>query len=133
MKPYLFALAVLILFGVSSCKKEQQQPFGSVVGKWRWVKSVGGIGGLTLTPQSTGNNLRDEFYADSTFKRYENDSLIVQSNFSIVHGYNYTPSEKVDVLNIGPSSRSILIRNDSLFMVDLFISDGFGDTFVRIN
>lgn len=105
----------------------------SIIGKWRWVKSVGGIAGMTITPQSTGYNLSEEFKADSTFKRFKNDSLIAQGKFSIVRNYKYTSTETIDVLKTGgPDDQAFVIRNDSLFVSDIFISDGFNTTYVRV-
>jgi len=132
MRTFTLVFVLFAAIGISSCKKERQTPSSSIVGQWRWVKSVGGIAGLTLTPQSTGNNFRDEYYADSTYKRYENNALVAQGDFSIVKGYRFTPSEIIDVLKFGPANKSMLIRNDTLYMGDLFINDGFGDTYVRI-
>jgi hypothetical protein len=132
MKTRILSIAAFTLFGLGACTKDRQPPSQSIMGKWRWVKSVGGIGGVTLTPQSTGTNFRDEFYADSTYKRFENDSLIAQHSFSIVKGYDNGASGKVDLLKAGLINRSIFISNDTLYMGDLFIADGFGDTYVRI-
>jgi hypothetical protein len=132
MRIRMLTLAAFIVFVISACKKNNQPPSQSIMGKWRWVRSVGGIGGFTLTPQSTGNNFRDEYYPDSTFKRFENGGLLIQGNFSIVKGYHYSPTEKIDVLKFGSASKSLFITNDTLYMNDLFISDGFGDTYVRI-
>ncbi|BAU52804.1 hypothetical protein [Mucilaginibacter gotjawali] len=132
MRTFVSMVLALIILTAVSCKKSTQLPSNALIGKWRWVRSVGGIGGFTYTPQSTGNNFRDEFYADSTYKRFENDSLLIQGSYSIIKGYNYTPTQKVDVLKIGDWRSSISIKNDTLFIDDLFISDGFGDTYVRI-
>jgi len=132
MRAFIVALFALIVFGAISCKKGLVSPSVEITGKWRWVKSVGGIGGFTLTPQSTGNNFRDEFYADSSYKRFENDSLIIQGKFSIIRNFNYTASDKIDVLKIGDFKRSIFIHNDTLYLNDLYIADGYGDTYVRI-
>jgi hypothetical protein len=132
MRLLVYTLFALNVFCAVSCKKESTIHPAGINGKWRWVKSVGGIAGSTLTPQSTGNNFRDEFYADSTFKRFENDSLISQGRFSIIKNFNYTPSYKIDVLKIGSSNSGIIIRNDTLYMTDLFISDGFDNTYVRM-
>src|SRR6185312_4007221 len=112
MRTFTLIFALFAVVEISSCKKERQAPSSSIVGQWRWVKSVGGIAGLTLTPQSTGNNFRDEYYADSTYKRYENNALVAQGDFSIVKGYRFTPSEIIDVLKFGPANKSMLIRND---------------------
>jgi len=132
MKTLIYTAIILVVFSAGACKKSNPRPSDSLIGKWRWVKSVGGIGGVTLTPQSTGKNFRDEFYADSTYKRFENDSLLIQTNFSLVKGYQYTPTQKIDKLKIGNWNSSIVIRNDTLYIDDLFISDGFVDTYVRM-
>jgi hypothetical protein len=133
MRTLIYTVFILVIFGAGSCKKSTQQPSNSLIGKWRWVKSVGGIAEVTLTPQNTGNNFRDEFYADSTYKRFKNDSLLIKRNYSIIKkGYNYTPTEKNDVLKIGDWRSIITIKNDTLYLNDLFISDGFEDTYVRI-
>lgn len=130
----LFSVTILILSIITflSCKKSQVNPNNSIIGKWRWVKSIGGIAGATLTPQNTSNNFREEFYSDSSFRYYMNDSLIFQKSFSIIKNYKYTATQTVDVLKIEPVSRSFLLRNDTLYTEDLFISDGFSDIYVRI-
>ena len=133
MKYFILLMTVCTLCSVSSCNKEKMPTSDSIVGEWRWVKSVGGIAGVTITPQSAGYNQRREFNADSTFKSFKNDSLTIQGKFSIVRNYKYSESETVDVLKWGTAvDDSFVIRNDTLFINNIFISDGFGSTYVRI-
>ena len=134
MKYFVLMVAVLALCSVSSCNKEKLSPSTSIVGKWRWVKSVGGIGGFTLTPKSEGISLREEFYADSTFKTFRNDSITMQGKFSIVRNYKYSSTETIDILKMGtPVNDSFIIRNDTLYTDNYrFVSDGFSATYVRI-
>ncbi|MGF7042220.1 hypothetical protein [Mucilaginibacter lappiensis] len=133
MKCFTLIFAMITLCSVSSCNKDKMPTSTSIIGKWRWVKSVGGIAGSTVTPQSTGYNLSEEFKADSTFKRFKNDSLIAQGKFSIVRNYKYASTETIDVLKTGgPDDLAFVIRNDSLFVSDIFISDGFNTAYVRV-
>jgi hypothetical protein len=133
MKCFILIFAMITLCSVSSCNKDKMPTSTSIIGKWRWVKSVGGIAGSTVTPQSTGYNLSEEFKADSTFKRFKNDSLITQGKFSIVRNYKYTSTETIDVLKTGGlDDLAFVIRNDSLFVSDIFISDGFNTAYVRV-
>jgi hypothetical protein len=133
MKYFILIFTAVIFCSVGSCNKDKLPASTSIVGKWRWVKSVGGIAGSTVTPQSAGYNLSEEFKADSTFKRFKNDSLIAQGKFSIVRNYKYSSSENIDVLKTGtPINEAFIIRNDTLFLNDVFISDGFSNTYVRI-
>ncbi|WPU95338.1 hypothetical protein SNE25_07345 [Mucilaginibacter sabulilitoris] len=133
MKYFVLLITVCALCSVSSCNKEKLPHSDSIVGEWRWVKSVGGIGGFTLTPKTEGFTQKWVFNADSTFKSFKNDSLTIQGKFSIVRNYKYSESETVDVLKWGNSiDDSFVIRNDTLFTNNIFISDGFGSTYVRI-
>ena len=89
MKKYLRRLAVLIIgifllacfgCGKKSVKPEFKHP---IVGKWRWVESVGGIGGVRITPESVGYTKTHLFNPDRTFLSYKNDSLVVMAEYSI--------------------------------------------------
>jgi hypothetical protein len=133
MKYFILIFTIVIFCSVGSCNKDKLPASTSIVGKWRWVKSIGGFAGMTLTPQSAGYNQRKEFNADSTFKAFKNDSLTTEGKFSIVRNYKYSSSENIDVLKTGtPINEAFIIRNDTLFLNDVFISDGFSNTYVRI-
>jgi hypothetical protein len=139
MKRIVLIFIGALVCSISACTKNDDPGPGNsnIVGKWRWVKSVGGIGGFTLTPKSTGYNFRDEFYADSTFKRIKNDTLLVNGNFRTNKNYKVIPTGTVDLLLLtGPALDSApvsyLIRHDTLYRNDIFISDGFNSVYVRI-
>ncbi|MEN0055014.1 MAG: hypothetical protein AAGC65_15175 [Mucilaginibacter sp.] len=132
---YLSLLLVLIIYcSASSCNKGKLPPSDSIVGQWRWVKSVGGIGGFTLTPKTEGFEQKWMFNADSTFKFYRKDTVALNGRFSITRNYKTSAGESFDVIKIPGSwsDQAYVIRNDSLFFLDIFISDGFNSTYVRI-
>jgi hypothetical protein len=136
MKYFTLVIAALLFCGASSCHKDGLPgPASSIVGRWRWVKSVGGIAGMTITPQSAGYNLTQVYGANSTFKLYKNDSLELQSKYSIIRNFKYE-TQTIDLLKIdnNESNRAdFTIRNDTLYTSNaLFISDGFSSVYVRI-
>ncbi|MEO3403893.1 hypothetical protein AAFN85_08315 [Mucilaginibacter sp. CAU 1740] len=137
MKKIVLILIAAILCSISACTKNNDPGPGnpSIVGKWRWVKSVGGIGGTTVTPQTDGYTYRFEFGADSVFKDYQNDKLLLQSNYHISKNYKYDASmPAVDLLKIETNSTQVayVVRHDSLYFDDIFIADGFNSVYVRI-
>lgn len=133
MKYFSVVIALIIFSSVSSCNKGGLPQPDSIIGKWRWVKSVGGIAGLTITPQTSGYTLTHEFKADSTIKILKNDSLITDTRFSITRNYKYGDNQNINVLKIADSHQmEFHIKNDTLFTNDIFISDGFGSAFVKV-
>ncbi len=136
MRYFTLIFSALVFCSVSSCNKtEDPGPSAQIVGKWRWVKSVGGIGGFTLTPATEGFTQTQVFGADSSFKFYKNDSLKLQNTFTVTRNYKQG-AETVDVLKINSNDSyksAFTIRNDTLYTSDyLFISDGFSTVYVRV-
>lgn len=132
MKYFSLLFVVVIYCSVGSCNKEALPGSISIIGKWRWVKTTGGFAGRTTTPQSTGYTQRYLFNADSTFKNFKNDSLSSQGKFSLVKGYKHG-DQTYDVIKTGKGyDQSYVVRNDTLFLNDTFISDGFFSTYVRL-
>ncbi|HEY9196479.1 MAG TPA: hypothetical protein VIM77_09440 [Mucilaginibacter sp.] len=134
MKYFTLIIMAVSLCGTGACNKNGlTDPSSSeIAGRWRWVKSVGGIGGFTLTPASEGFNQTQVFNADSTFKMYRNDSLTAQKQYSVTRNYKYN-GQVYDLLKIGDFTGSaFIIRNDTLYTQDIFIADGFDNVYVRI-
>ena len=90
---------------------------------------------MTVTPANNGFNLTQVYGANSTFKLYKNDSLELQSKYSIIRNFKYE-TQTIDLLKIGDgeSNRAdFTIRNDTLYTSNaLFISDGFNNVYVRV-
>lgn len=135
MKYLALVIAALVLCSVSSCNKDglPGPASTSIFGSWRWVKSVGGIAGMTITPQSAGYNLTQVYGNDSTFKMFKKDSVMLSGKFLITRNYKYSATETIDLLKINDlQAHAFIIRNDTLFLNDVFISDGFNSVYVRV-
>ena len=76
----LFAIAFL-LFSSLGCNKNKDCIIDDQIqGEWVWLKSVGGIGGWTLTPESE-NITRKLIITDNIYREYVNDSLVYEKKF----------------------------------------------------
>ena len=103
-----------------------------IIGKWNWVESFGGIGGVRLTPESEGYTKTHVYSPDSTFLGFRNDSLMIVAKYSITRKlvwYKYM----AEVLQVGEQIEQIIEfwGNDTLGLGD-HVVDGFGHLFVRI-
>ena len=138
MKRIILILIATLVCSITACDKNDPGPGNpSIVGKWRWAKSVGGIGGFTSTPKSVGYTLQNDFYADSTFKRFRNDTTLFSANFRTTKNYKLSATETANLLSIyGPAVDAIpvayLIRHDTLYLNNLYIADGENSVYVRI-
>ncbi|MDN3582147.1 hypothetical protein [Mucilaginibacter flavus] len=135
MRYFILLFVALVLCSVSSCNKNGLPGPSStqITGSWRWVKSVGGIGGFTLTPKTEGFNQTLAFASDSTFKLYKNDAVQLSGKFSITRNYKYTPTQNLDLIKINnQTAMAFIIRNDTLYQNDIFIADGFSTVYVRV-
>ena len=99
---------IIIIFIVAACRKENNETFNEKLnGKWIWVKSIGGFGGQTYTPQSTGETIIIEFMNDSIYKEYYNGNLSLNTTFiidsidgvSLIKYKNKVPSSIIDHLD----------------------------------
>ncbi|WP_121811515.1 hypothetical protein [Mucilaginibacter kameinonensis] len=138
MKNILLLISAIVLCSITACNKDNIPGVGSntIIGKWRWVKSVGGIGGSTSTPQSSGYTIRNEFNADSSYSRFQDNKLLLNGNFRTIKNYKVSSTQTIDALLIsGPTldTRPVayLVRNDSLFIGDIYIADGYNEIYVR--
>jgi len=136
-----FVLAIIIFAALGvHCGKEKtlagprEGPPATLVGSWSWQKSVGGIAGVTLTPQSTGHTQGLVFRSYGICERYRDDTLIVAGQYSIAREKTWAFPDTVAVIyyqNNWQEPQATQIRGDTLELVDLCI-DCFGHTYVRV-
>jgi len=61
----------------------QPQVLDHLIGEWEWVRSVGGIAGNTITPESAGYTKMTQFLRDSTYHEYRNGSLFLSARYRL--------------------------------------------------
>ena len=103
MKNLFLLLTVLCLF--CSCSKDDvsadisvdgtsennEKPNSNLIGKWKWTKSTGGIGGIEITPASTNKVIvleisNDRIKVVEDGKTISDESYTIQSKKSIYGG-----------------------------------------------
>ena len=113
-------LACSCLLLLMACKKEVdcEKPPG-LKGEWIWVKSVGGFGGWTETPE-TNKATKTLKIDDALFREYRNDSLVFQSKYTLgvsdktlvgTEDRNYIAFESGDV-------KAIIVGESELELID---------------
>ncbi len=133
MRLYIILLISLLSVSFSSCKKSTFTPSSSIIGKWSWVQTQGGIAEATYSPSRSGYQMTVEYFADSTYKRYKNNAIVDENKFTIIKEQPVYSSYRGETIKMGNLTRTQLIRNDTLFQSDLNISDGYSDVYVRMH
>ncbi|MGL2993119.1 hypothetical protein [Flavobacterium sp. TSSA_36] len=76
-------ILVLVTIFLISCNNDREiEKSKSIVGKWKWIESSGGIDGRIENPITTGRSIVLEF-TESTIKTYENGLLTSEGNYQI--------------------------------------------------
>lgn len=104
-------------------------------GSWNWVKSEGGIAGVTITPASTGYTRNIVYNYNLSYESYKNDSLEFISPFSIYY-VTESPVDTFPVIHYEalPEYRDQMIfsiTRDTLVLSDRCI-DCFIHTYVKV-
>ena len=106
----------------------------ALIAKWNWIYSDGGIGGVTYTPQSTGEVRTIEFDANNNYKYYLNDILKTECKFDIVKLISITNHDSIPtlIMNAWPGHQSICFHSsDTLILFEEYY-DGFEHHYTRI-
>jgi len=133
MKQLLYSCILILSIGLG-CKNNPTGPSSpSLLGKWNWIKSVGGFTGGTFTPQTERHTSAIRFGADSSYKVYRNDSLVISSTFSLrEETINGGTVEILRYQLVAPAQIISRLDADTLILSD-DASDGFTSTWNRIN
>jgi hypothetical protein len=96
-------------------------------GQWKWVKSVGGIAGVELTPPPEQHLA---FGPDGTVARYRDGTLVLSTNYTIVR--EVQPLFGPDTLDVIHYSGSSLSQAFTIQHASLILSDQCIDCFVHL-
>lgn len=146
MKTYILtAFAFCFLFGCSDSSSTTPEP-AFPIGKWQWIATEGGIGGVHITPASAGFSCLVNFQSQTHAALYRNDTLVASGNFSLTTAdsvvYNlklrsgFSQSILVDrlpniILFDTTDGVVMKLRHDTLTTEQVNITDGFTSVFVK--
>jgi hypothetical protein len=110
----------VLIFTFFSCSNNSESIINqkSIIGKWVWTKSSGGISGGTLTPSSSGKSIVIEI-SNLEVKILENGNVssnnpyVIETKESIFGG-----QRQMMVYALGKPSQSFSVVGDKLFLND---------------
>ncbi|WP_366187418.1 hypothetical protein [Flavobacterium ovatum] len=109
-------LLVVTGFLIGSCSTDRNVPqYQAVFGKWNWIESTGGIAGMPLTPQSTGNTIQLEI-TKTTIGKYVDGKLESEQTYTIQIEPSIFGGEKPMIIYENDSKSSFEIKNNQLFL-----------------
>jgi hypothetical protein len=118
MKNLILLLVTLFL---ASCNNDSEiEKSNSIVGKWKWIESSGGIDGRVENPTTTGKSIVLEF-TESTIKTYENGLLKAEGNYQIQLQNSILGGQREMIITgTGPNEfrRSYEIESNNLYLSD---------------
>lgn len=96
-----------------------------IIGTWNWVRTTGGIAGVDITPQSTGNTAKNVFN-DTKVESFVNDSLVYSLNYRLGYDITILSLDSMSVLYIGDNQVFAYHFDD---VNTLFLSENLVDGF----
>ena len=118
-------LLLVIIVSSFGCKKDNSYNFSSsLVGKWSWFISCGGVAGC-WTPVSTRTTTNLVFTSDSIYNFYQNDTLKGSSRFSTYKLISVDGKDTSNVIKLGSVSEMYSIYHDTFMLSSLeFLNAG---------
>lgn len=116
-------LMIAVIFSIiplSGCDKSTNPPEDNeFIGNWRWIRSSGGIAGVTITPETEGYDQFLYVTSDSTYSLQRIDTsgstVTYNGNYYITYEPIWNVNDTGKVIYMGSNQRSTLtISNDSL-------------------
>lgn len=121
MKPYILFL-FLISMVLTSCEKDQVgTTHQTLIGKWDWTRSIGGLAGQILTPANTGVNRSMEI-SRNKIKYFANDTLVSESGYELKMMYSNMVEREEKVLMLvlknGYVNQRVKVSKDRLLLIE---------------
>lgn len=113
-------------------------------GKWRWLESSGGIGGVTINPVTESYSLTIEFTEKGIFKSFKNGKETDKCKFELSEGPSIMGIQTDAIINYIDRSGFLGLHhdswkqsagfngNDTLILYDEMY-DGFIHSYIRQN
>ncbi|WP_207492214.1 hypothetical protein [Aridibaculum aurantiacum] len=135
---YKKSLAIVVFTAITafySCTKKAETR-NELVGKWKWVKTEGGIAGHILeTPETTGRNVQLQFHHSRHYELHTNGSLSAEGSYTLetkkcIHDH----ADKTFIRFSGSTPAPMMVEKtiaDTLVLSDEAF-DGMKSSYVRV-
>jgi PKD repeat protein len=131
MKKTVLIFIISILAASCSLESSSNSSSNSITGTWTWQKSVGGIAGTTLTPESTGTQKKLLFSSDGKVTVYLNNEITATNTYEIKKGPSIFDEKESTLLIFGGNTYVIQFLTEDSFSLSDNFADGFSSLYKR--
>lgn len=104
----------------------------SITGAWNWYETTGGIGGITETPESTGETRRVVFEDNGDVTFYTNNAVTLSSTYTMASEDTIFSTEPLPVLIIeGDFVYVYSLPSEDVLELQENVYDGFTHNYTR--
>ena len=118
------------------CEKNHVDGRSSIIGKWSWINSCGGISYNCSTPESTNLKINIVFTGDSIYNYYQNDTLTKSTRFHTYEFVGFEPSDNQPyasyVIKWDSGMHGMFYITDDILAISDGDYDGFTSHYKRI-
>lgn len=116
---YILSLLFISLAGCQSDEDVLGPQVNSIFGRWEWIRSVGGLAGLTRTPASEGYQMDVEITPAGKFRTFRNGELLNESEYTIKKGNSIVLNAETEILDLGENAMKYsftVVNYDTLYL-----------------
>jgi hypothetical protein len=109
-------------------------------GKWQWIETSGGFGGMIQSPKTEGYSMIIAFGKKNNFKEWKNSDCLHSYRYKLLKGKSLKEGEEVYIVYFNDQKTKLekalpvsfsFIGKDTLLLVEN-VHDGFTRTYVRM-
>jgi hypothetical protein len=118
----------------------QKSEIKKLNGKWKWIETSGGFGGMIQSPKTEGYSMTIAFAKKNSFKEWKNKDCLHTYRYDLLKGKSVREGEEVYLIYFRDqktkSEKALpvsygFIGKDTLILSEN-VHDGFSRTYVRI-
>ncbi len=129
----MWAVVMVVLLVQPGCKKVGQSSGSMLTYSWQWVRSVGGIAGVTQTPQSEGYTQAIDFDENGSYTKYRDNINVASGTFTVTRAESQLDGQQYDMVTLDdgsePMAVTMLSESQLILREDCF--DCFTHTYQR--
>ena len=100
IKAVILFSTILLFLSLMACSDSDTDDNENIVSTWNWYETSGGIGGITETPQTTGETRKVVFQNNGDVTFYTDDEVTLSSTYTLATEITIISDEPLPVVKI---------------------------------
>ena len=100
IKAVILFSTILLFLSLMACSDSDTDDNENIVSTWNWYETSGGIGGITETPQTTGETRKVVFQNNGDVTFYIDDEVTLSSTYTLATEITIISDEPLPVVKI---------------------------------